>query len=106
MVADSVDDLIKELEGLRVKQNHVLDRLRAARQRENEEEIIADPPIVAGDRVRILNAVHRPFGWAPAAHEGQDRVATVTRVTATRIHVTTDTGIVTWRAHHNVERLQ
>ena len=103
MAADNVDDLIKELEGLRIRQNHVLDRLRAARQRENE--VVAEPPLGVGDRVRILNAVHRPFGWAPPAHPQQDRIGTVTRVTATRIYITTDTAIVTWRARHNVERI-
>ena len=105
MVADTVDDLIKELEGLRIRQNHVLDRLRAARERENEVPLVVDPPLEAEDRVHILNAVHRPIGWAPAAHAEQDRFGIVTRVTATRVYITTDTGIHTWRAHHNVERI-
>ena len=100
---DEVDELIRELEGLRIRREELLDRLAGVRRRRENEGAI--PPLVVGDRVRILNRVRRPNGWPPAPNDETDQLGIVTRVTSSRIYIATDTGVNTWRARTNVTRI-
>jgi hypothetical protein len=102
MADDELDEIIRELEGLRLRREQLLTRFTAVRERRGNQA--TEAPLVVGDRVRITNRVRRPNGWPPAPTDGTDQVGTVTRVTSTRVYVTTDTGINTWRAPTNVER--
>jgi hypothetical protein len=107
MADDEVDELVRELEGLRIRREELLTRLTEARRRRGARGffVVGPAPLVVGERVRITNRVRRPAGWPPAPNDETDQVGVVTRVTATRIYVTTDTGINTWRAKTNVTRV-
>ena len=104
MADDEVNELIRELEGLRIRTEELIDRLAGARRRRGSEG--TTPPIVVGDRVRIANRVRRPNGWPPAPTDETDQLGIVTRVTSSRIYIITDTGISTWRARTNVTRVR
>ena len=107
MARGKVDDLIRELENLRIQQ---------ARSRVRQEEILselreevlleAEPTntdFEVGERVRITTTKNsRPHGTAATE---RDRTGTVTRVTSSRIYVRTDNGFHTWRARSNVTTL-
>ena len=101
MVADSVDELIKELESLRIRQAQVHTRLQLARREGVENN--RPPALQIGDCVRITNIVNRPRGWPPG-NDG-DQVGTITNITRTRFYLITDSGIHTWRAAQNIARL-
>jgi hypothetical protein len=96
MSDDELDSLIRQLEGL-------LTQITVVRRRRESEGLLS--PISVGNRVRITNRVRRPSGWAPAAHDGVDQIGTVTRVTSSRVYITTDSGIQTWRAPSNVVKI-
>ena len=105
MVTGTVDELIKELESLRIsfrtRQEEILADLREAAFLEAEEEVT---DYAVRDRVHITTTINsRPQG---AAATEQDRTATVTRVTPTRVYVRTDNGFHTWRARTNITLLQ
>ena len=104
MADDELDEIIRELEGLRIRREQLLTRFTEVRERREDRRI--DAPLIVGDRVRITNRVRRPDGWPPAPRDGTDQVGTVTRVTSTRVYITTDTGIHTWRAPTNVIRVR
>jgi phage-related minor tail protein len=104
-----VDDLIKELEGLRIQQAQSLVRqqeiLTELRQEvlQEAEETSPSRDYEAGERVHITTTSNsRPHGTAATE---RDRTATVTRVTPSRIYVRTDNGFHTWRARGNVTPL-
>ena len=109
---DSVDDLIRRIERLRIEETAPLRRLvqaRAAETRGNPQQANqqADRTGAAqfrvGDRVRITNEVRALFGRrvTPA-----DRVGTVCRITEQRVHMRTDSGNTTTRAPHNIRHEQ
>ena len=105
MADDELDQIIRELEGLRIRRERLLTRFTEVQEQRQRNEGV-DAPLIVGDRVRITNRVRRPNGWPPAPRDGVDQVGTVTRVTITRVYITTDTGIPTWRAPTNVTRVQ
>ena len=99
---NELDQIIRELEGLRIRREQLLTHFTEVRARQGNDGV--DAPFTVGDRVRITNRVQRPTGWPPAPRDGVDQAGTVTRVTSTRVYITTDTGIPTWRAPTNVTR--
>ena len=99
-----LDELIRELEGLRIQQARSLARQEEILSELREEVLLeaegSNPDFEVGDRVRISTTrSSRPHGTAVTE---RDYTATVTRVTASRIYVRTDNGIHTWRARSNV----
>jgi hypothetical protein len=56
-----------------------------------------------GDRVRITNRVRRPATAGVSWTEERERLATVTRIIPDQVHIRTDNGTKTWRAHNNLE---
>jgi hypothetical protein len=108
MPNESVDELINELEALRIQEASVLRRLVLARETETRARLRSqvtrttrDQEIVfsVGDRVQITNRVKGAFGRAVTTN---DRRATVTRITPTRIYFNTVNGHSTWRARSNL----
>jgi seryl-tRNA synthetase len=120
----SVEELIQELEELRLQETELIKRIRRAHTRENRDleriivggtrtnsERVVSPvksnnisnnvnAIYVGRRVEVSNTV-KPL------RKGQivtvaDRRGTVTRVTDSRVYFTTDSGNATWRAHRNL----
>jgi hypothetical protein len=103
MSDDSVDSLIRQLERLRLQEALVLQRLIAARQRENSRtnEPTNEPEREAfrvGGRITINNPNTR-FGRAVNSN---DRRAIISKVTATRVYYKTLNGTTTWRARSNL----
>jgi len=107
MPRDSVDELIQQLETLRVEEQAILRRLVDARTRETRERNTdADNEarrFRIGDRVRITNQIRNPIGRQ--ANE-RDRTATVTKLTEKRVFVRTDNGTNTNRSPENLQLLQ
>ena len=108
----NVNNLIRELQELRIRETAVIAEIREAIEGGNEAEQdieIGDaeqPAIVhglrTGDRVRIKNKVRKPATAGPSWTETRERLATVTRVTVDQVHIITDNGTKTWRARNNL----
>jgi len=112
MSEDSVDQLIRELEGLRVQEQAILRRLVAARARETRNpetrrSHTRDGTQVAGfrigDRVRITNEVRSPIGRRV---NSRDRTGTVTKITRKRVFIQTDNGGSMNRAPTNLQVIE
>ena len=95
MSNDPVDNLIQELQRLRLQEAVVIERLVQARARESTTQ----DELVIGARVFITNRITRIFGRTATLN---DRRSYVTRITPTRIYVRTVNGIDTWRLRSNL----
>lgn len=95
MTEESVEELINQLETLRLQESRVIERLRAARARE------ADPTttFIVGNRVEVTNRITIPFGRAANIN---DRRAIITKVKPNQIYFRTLNGSSTWRARKNL----
>jgi hypothetical protein len=116
----SVDELIVQLESLRVQESEVIQQLREARAEERNADTLAatvatsrNITVIAtvgtavfhvGDLVEITNKV-RPLAARLTSVTIHDKRGVVTKVTHTRVYVTTDSGNRTWRAHKNLRLL-
>ena len=100
----SVDEILKQLEDLSLKETRLLARLKQARKREKAAAVASTDVLWAiGQRVRIINKITHPA--TREADEG-DRKATITSVRPGRIDIITDNGVSTWRAPKNLAALQ
>jgi hypothetical protein len=114
MQAKSINELIQELQQLRIRETAVIAEIREAIEAQDEaaqandiELEDVDPPgdargLRPGDRVRIKNKIRRPATAGPSWSETRERSATVTRVTVDQVHIITDNGTKTWRARNNL----
>jgi hypothetical protein len=112
MQDEQVEDLIRELKSLNLRRNEIFAQLEVAYTGHDGEEAARRPTrdsvangINKGDRIRIRNKVKKPAAWTRPWDKEKERIATVTRVTATQVHYITDNGVETWRAPNNVERV-
>ena len=112
MTDQEIEDLIEELEDIRLQETALLARLEAANRRRSGRAASALAPetvngISVVDRVRITNKVKRPANWPSERTwvEVQYRAATVTRVTPEQIHIETDNGVKTWRVPNNLKKI-
>jgi len=107
MSRDSVDELIQQLERLRVQEQSILRRLVDARAREtrdrNNDEDNEPRRFRIGDRVRNTNQIRNPLG---RQSNERDRTATVTKLTAKQVFVRTDNGTNTNRSPENLQFIQ
>jgi hypothetical protein len=115
MSNESVDELINQLETLRIQEASVLRKLVSAREREtrartrsNEDRVRNEDTrstrdeqevFSIGDRIQVTNRVRVAFGRAVTI---DDRRATVTNITPTRVYFKTVNGNTTWRARSNL----
>jgi hypothetical protein len=100
MSDESVDELINQLERLRIQEATVLRRLVAARARETRTtENTEDGTFRVGGRVEITNHVRVVFGRNVNIN---DRRARITKISPTRIYFRTVNGTNTWRAESNL----
>jgi len=112
-----IEDLIKELKDLKVRETAVLNQLEAANNRRkgntrdqgqgnagahNEQE----GNFRSGQRVYITNRVRRPINWSTTWEAQKERFATVTRQVNNKVFVHTDNGVDTWRAPKNLYKLK
>ena len=103
----TVEDLIVELNALRIRVAQLEAAQGAAADTDNGNLDDAVAFFRRGDRIRITNRVRRPSNWDTDVvwEEDKEKTATVTRVTPNQIHFVTDNGTRTWRAHRNVRRI-
>jgi hypothetical protein len=112
----SAEELIQELQQLRIRETAIIAKIRQAigatngAEQENEIEVNADVNLTVaahglrtGDRVRIKNKIQRPATAGPLSlTENWERLATMTKITVDQIRIITDNGTRTWRAHNNL----
>jgi hypothetical protein len=128
MEDDRIQSIIEELRSLRIRvadleleveqantrsrtRGDTTEQANAAEKQANvvETQLQLQAPIAnglrSGDRVRITNKVRKPATAGPSWTEEKERLATVTNVTTTQVHVTTDNQTKTWRAPNNLRLL-
>ena len=110
----TVEELIEELQWLRIQETTVIaelreaNRARNATQGEREKNVDVDQAaaefrLSRGDRVRIKNRVRKPATAGPTWNENKEQLATVKRITIDQIHIVIDNGTKTWRAPNNLQ---
>jgi hypothetical protein len=108
MAEESVDELIRQLETLRVQEDTLLQQIIQARARESQQgqgTNSADREAARyyiGDHVRITNPMRGLIG-RPVTD--RDQVRTVTKITRKRVFLQTDKGVNTNRAPKNLQWL-
>ena len=114
MSNESVDELISQLEAIRIKETDILQRLVAARERETRvrareartthqgtrtQSDRETESFIIGGRVQITNNVRLTFGRTATIN---DKRAVITKITPTRIYFRTVNGTNTWRSRTNL----
>jgi hypothetical protein len=94
MAEESVDELIRQLETLRIQEDTLLRQIIQARARESQQRQDTD----GADREATRGLIGRPV-------TDRDRVGTVTKITRKRVFLQTDNGVNTNRAPENLQRL-
>jgi hypothetical protein len=109
MAEGSVDELILQLERLRIQEDALLRQIVRARARESqtrqETSTGADSEAAnyrIGDRVRVTSQSRGILGRQVT---DRDRVGTVTKITKKRVFLRTDNGTNTNRAPENLRRI-
>jgi hypothetical protein len=104
----SIDELIAELHQLRIRERRVIALLEQATRREGRAG--RNQVIRAGTRIQITNGVKKPTYWDTRRRWDHDvaALATVDYTTSepNRVYFTTDNGLKTWRAPHNITLLE
>lgn len=114
----NIEQLIDELQTLRIQQAAIISEIKQAIREETEQnghnERESKTRKTSEHRVRLgsqeatefalKNKVKKPATAGPAWSESRERLATVTKVVrADLIHIRTDNGTATWRAPNNLE---
>jgi hypothetical protein len=104
MTEIDVEDLILELKELKLR----VARLEHNNRANTDTTSAPDSTLSVGDRVRIKNKTRKPQHWPTDKQwtDSKERTATVTKTTPTKIYFTTDNGTQTWRAPHNLQKIQ
>ena len=116
MDKQELNELIKELEDLQIRQETIIKKIRRASTEETPQRSVDQSApsssqqdsdtenfIRVGQRVLIKNRLgHIPIGRSSSI---KDRAGTVTKVTKKRVQVKTYNGAETSRAPHNLTRL-
>ena len=108
MQEERVEELINELQALRIRQTAIINEIQQAIREETghngQNDIEEDDVNVRvqgafgfsrGDRVRIKNKVKKPATAGPAWSESRERLATVTKIRVDQVHIRTDNGTMT-----------
>jgi len=104
MPEETVDELLRQLEGLQLQEAQVIGKLKQARRKERLARVATGPdvrvdvPFAIGCIVEITNTVRPLHG--PITNK--DRRGKVTKVTENRIYLITESGNHTWRVHKNL----
>jgi hypothetical protein len=108
MAEESVDELIRQLEMLRIQEDTLLRQIIQARARESQQGQGTNGAnreaarYYIGDHVRITKPTRGLIG---KPETDRDRVGTVTKITRKRVFLQTDNGINTNRVPENLQRL-
>lgn len=119
MQDDRVEELVRELQELHIREAAIIAELATRTGTEPKESTDSDEgqrasgprpgrPFVVGERVRIRNDIRKPTNWTgvwDARNKEAYRRAVVTAVEAGKVYLRNDLGIETWRAPKNLLRL-
>lgn len=99
----NIDKLVHELEQLQLREATIIKQIKKIRERQQQEATTTGQELSIDSRVRIINKPAKPTLTSPVSPK--DWTGTVTNVTTTRVYLTTDNGVETWRARKNVRAL-
>lgn len=107
---EHIEDLIQELQALRLRETAIIAQLEQEvlkgsethRAHQTETTRSRSTTLKRGDRVRITNKIRKPATADETWRRDKEELATVTKVTKTQVHITTDNGTETWRAPNNL----
>jgi hypothetical protein len=110
MPIETVDTLLEQLKELRIREDKVLERIHQARAQERQtqegSERYETRTYEHGDRVRIQNAISKPFTRRANAGDRDSTVQyTLTNNDQTKVFIRTDNGFNTWRLEKNLRRI-
>ena len=98
----TVDEIIKELEQLTLRQSIVLKELSSVNNaKEDRKERIDEWDFPIGGKVRILNP-KKGFYRGGRNTRSRDEFGTVVKVTKSRVHIELDSGLTVQRSPKNV----
>lgn len=97
---EDIERLVKRLKDLQLEQAEIIRRLEEAGRKQTRSSALRLSP---GDRVQIVTKVTPPEGIRPSSRDTTGRIVSIT---PKRVKVKTDSGITTFRAPHNVKRIQ
>ena len=95
----SISELLQRLADIQLEEQRIINQLITATQETTDN---VNRKIAVGSRVRIRNHI---TGRRNKPVTDEDRIGTVTKITKSRILLTTDSGIKTWRIAKNLELL-
>ena len=102
----TVDELITQLQNIRIEEALILKQLKAARVQELLDRKLDVPketttlnPFKSGDSVKIINRVRLSRGRTVTS---KDRLATVDSTNGDKVYFTTDNHTTNWQLHHNL----
>ena len=95
-----IGQLVKRLRDLQLEQASIIQQLKAVANKQSKPNT---SELSKGDKVKIITKVKPPAGSRPSR---RDTVGTILSITPTRIKVRTESGVTTYRAPHNVSKIQ
>jgi hypothetical protein len=102
MQEKTINELIKELKALHLREAQVVSLLERAARQDSEAEHQYEP----GDRIHITTRVKKPASWGNKPWDYQrSKFATVTHSTTERVYFVTDNGVNSWRLFKNVTKV-
>ena len=106
----TVDELITQLQNIRIEEASIIEQLKAARAQEllsRKPEVPKKTttlnPFKSGDRVRIINRIRLPRGRTVTP---KYRLATVNGIDGDKVYFTTDNHTTTWRLYRNLSHIR
>ena len=95
-----IGQLVKRLRDLQLEQASIIQQLEAVAKKQSEPNTGG---LSKGDKVKIITKVKPPAGSRPSR---RDTVGTILSITPKRVKVRTESGVTTYRAPHNVSKVQ
>ena len=118
----SLQDLVRELRAIRIREAQIIQQLEVGLTKATDEGTkepsassteTSTHGLKIGDRIAITNKVKKPANWPRSDPwiESDHKTATIQDIitispTNTQIHFITDGGVETWRAPNNVRTIR
>jgi hypothetical protein len=101
----AINELIKELKALQLREAQVVSLLERATTPPDSAATVT-PPFEKGDRIHITTRVKKPASWGDKPWDYQrSKFATVTYTTKERVYFINDNGVNSWRVYKNVTKV-
>jgi hypothetical protein len=103
MQEKTINELIKELKALHLREAQVVSLLERAARPDSAVERQYEP----GNRIHITTRVKKPASWGDKPWDyRRSKFATVTHITTERVYFVNDNGVHSWRVFKNVTKVQ